>query len=694
MSSPVPEPKKQWQLGGYTQSDVASAFLFDKRALLFAARTTTAAMLALLLGSALGFHDAYWAAVTAWVLAVPGRGMVMSKALYRILGTTAGAAVAFLMLPLSREPALFVAGLSLWCGACAVIASVFRRFQAYAAQMAGFTATIVGVVSWQHPSENPYDMALQRVVLVLVGIVSSTLLAFLFAEKITEKEVQLQARGWASKACLWAAQLVYAPDQHADDAAPNRELWTGLSEFEAFCAYAAVESALNRQRLPAIRRLTATELSLVSSARSLRRFVSMANFPGLEQLPQQLERVAALYLEGADPSAEIALIRDAVGPLSMRATQGEIELAPQLVSDRLRQVADALERIAADLRFVAEPAPLFSFAPPPAVHRDWFVSLGIGVRVMLATFAIGLWWTKFHWPGGAYAFIFTSVACVVFGVQAQPRAGLRRFAFGLCVSVLVFGLWHALPRAIALAPGPTIIAVICCTFVCAVALSRRFAPAMDFNTNFTSLMLGGGHTIVGFKPAVASSLGLMLGIGFAYLAFSIPTMTAAWREQHLHAELLGALRKLAASHGKPKPHRWETKMYDFMSQSAAAGSAAPSARSLRRGLLALDMGLEILRLRTLLPSLLQGGKGSGVLAQDIRGFLSKIVAGMSVEELAPEAHQQAASAFALALADTDQQLRSMMLQTCGAFESIARCSEAWSTTPEKLPRRSVRPPAM
>ena len=48
--------------------------------------------------SLLHVHNAYWAAMPVWVLSQPARGILLERALFRIVGTVIGAAVGSLVL--------------------------------------------------------------------------------------------------------------------------------------------------------------------------------------------------------------------------------------------------------------------------------------------------------------------------------------------------------------------------------------------------------------------------------------------------------------------------------------------------------------------------------------------------------------------------------------------------------------------
>jgi uncharacterized membrane protein YccC len=656
------EPVRPFRIAGYTGADIRDAFQPSRRSCRFALRTTAAAALALLIGTAFGFHEAYWAAVTTWVLAVPGRGMVLSKATYRTVGTIAGAAAALVVLPLTGHPILLVTALSLWVGLCAGVATLFRRFQAYAAQLAGYTATIVAVVALQDPTGPVLNLSLERVSLVLIGIFSSSLLAWLFAKPIVVAELQTQAGSWAAKAALWAADIISHTDDRFEEIAPHQTLWLGLGEFEATCEYAAFESPLFRARLAAIRRLTAAEMSLVSAARSLRRLGVSPELRARLDLPSRLRAAADGFAQGLLPAEAIVRLRASADALIERPEHGVNDRA---IAIRVAEVADRLERIGRDLSFlIEEPVRVTS---PPEIHRDWRFSVSVGVRSWLATLTIGLLWHETNWSGGGFAFIFTAIACTLFGVLPRPATGLKRFALGIAATVVFYLLWHALPGAASISPGITLAAVFLATFAGALGLSNRFVPAMDFNCNFTALMLGAGPSLINFSEAAALGAGLLIGIGVAHAAFRLPPNGASWRAARLETALRKNLRRLADGRWRPRPHRWETRMYDLLSQHALA-EAVPerSTAALRHCLLTLDIGLELLRLRAIADDRATPAPVASILDDALRGSVR--VASLP----AAAAHLQKAEEAVLR-----QSNGAIAEEAAAALRMISGCVSAW-----------------
>lgn len=666
---------RRFHIAGYTWADAVTAFRPDGRALRFAMRTTAAAFLALLIGHLLGFHAAYWSAITAWVLAVPDRGVILPKAFFRTLGTLIGAAAAIAVLPLAGQPMVFVATLSAWVGLCAGVACLLRRFQAYAAQLAGYTATIVAVVALDEPQGHSFDSAIERVALVLIGIGASALLAFLFAEPIDAKRLQREARQWAGRTIRWAAKLISELDPTPAGTTPNRDLWIGLSDFESACEYAAFESSVIRQRLPAIRRLTAAELSLVATARALRRLGALAPLSAMADIRAQLARVVDVVVAGRTPGDEIAALRAAAEVLSATAGNEAPGMVSSAIGERANDLADALERIARDLDFLGGPPSRFAPAPL-AVHADWRASTGVGLRAALATFAIGALWQYLAWAGGSYAFIFTSIACLLFGVQPRPVVGITRFAFGVGCAALVFIAWHAIPGAGSHGPAPTLAVVAILTFLGAIGLANRFIPALDFNANFTGLMLGAGPTLVAFGAALEQSANLAAGIALAYLAFATPVTGPRARENRLNTLFSETLKDLAGSRWRPLPHKWEAVMYDQLNRWALAQVPNRKASTgLRRCLLTLDMGLDLLRLQTFLRSRVRPPP-AGLMAV-INGALDDFARQGITETAAAAMERAATAAMGLAGALSDPAEKRLAVRSAAAMDVIARCCRAW-----------------
>lgn len=138
----------------------------------FCLRSWAAVMLALSVAFWMQIDSPASAGVTVMILAQPLRGQILSKALYRMAGTLAGATVAIGLIALfGQDRIMFLGGVALWLGLCVVLGTLARDFRAYGALLAGYTVAIIGIGCIDRP-EDVFDVAIFRVSAIMIGIVS------------------------------------------------------------------------------------------------------------------------------------------------------------------------------------------------------------------------------------------------------------------------------------------------------------------------------------------------------------------------------------------------------------------------------------------------------------------------------------------------------------------------------------------
>ena len=148
----------------------------------------TAYVLRTLLALSLALYAAYYlqldspasAGTTAIILASPVRGAILSKSVWRFVGTAVGAIFAVVLVALfAQSPVLFVAGVAIWLGLCTTLATLLQYFRSYAAVLAGYTVTLIAF-SVQDDPTRIFDVALGRVSVVSVGIMATAFVSVLF----------------------------------------------------------------------------------------------------------------------------------------------------------------------------------------------------------------------------------------------------------------------------------------------------------------------------------------------------------------------------------------------------------------------------------------------------------------------------------------------------------------------------------
>jgi uncharacterized membrane protein YccC len=140
---------------------------------LFVFKTLAAFYVAGWLAMRLSLPQPSTAMMTTIIVANRQSGMVLAKSFYRGIGTLAGAAAAFLIVGLfPQDRTLFLAALSVWIGACAGGATLYRNFTAYAFVLSGYTAALIAFPVINHPAA-VFDSAVARISEVLLGLLVS-----------------------------------------------------------------------------------------------------------------------------------------------------------------------------------------------------------------------------------------------------------------------------------------------------------------------------------------------------------------------------------------------------------------------------------------------------------------------------------------------------------------------------------------
>src|ERR1700744_6640463 len=90
-------------------------------ALLFGLRLWAAVCLALYVAFWLQLDNAYWAGTTAALVCQPHLGASLRKGWFRMIGTMVGAIVVVLLVAcFPQDRALFLGGVAIWAGVCAL----------------------------------------------------------------------------------------------------------------------------------------------------------------------------------------------------------------------------------------------------------------------------------------------------------------------------------------------------------------------------------------------------------------------------------------------------------------------------------------------------------------------------------------------------------------------------------------------
>jgi len=417
----------------------------DERALLFATRTTGAALLAFTLAQGLDIAHPWWAAMTVWLVAQPTRGLLIERCMARLAGTVVGALAGGILLSFAPSIPIALAALLLWIGLCAGLGSMFRHSRNYGLVLAGYTAAIVVLFALGDVGLSPH-LPFDRVWCTVIGVGCSALASIRIApgHRLTDLNSRLNE---LLKLCL---DRVEAHLRHHEGPPDNGNiLATRIAALDRMVDEAAAGALRERRAALHVRRLSGLLLELVA-------------------LTQQASDVNA----PDDLLIEHSVTRDRLF--------GLIDLAYRSRQVALGDVLDELA-LALDTRGGSVLVDAMREADKASAMR------AVGKPVIALSLAAAIWLTS----GWQYGFIMAMTATLfasLFSSHDQGNQLLAQVLYGSLAGAVagIATRWFLLPHA------GGIVGILCCiapTLLAGAWLMRRASTAkMAIDLNMTFLL--------------------------------------------------------------------------------------------------------------------------------------------------------------------------------------------------------------
>src|ERR1700730_18171443 len=128
------------------------------------------------------------------ILVGPTQGMVLSKAIYRIVGTLFAAVVAIILTSLfPQDRTMLIAVFSVYMGCLVAIATLLRDFRAYGCILAGYTVAIISIADVDTPTAT-FTAMLDRVAVILLAVLVLAFVSAIFATAESARSLQSRLR--------------------------------------------------------------------------------------------------------------------------------------------------------------------------------------------------------------------------------------------------------------------------------------------------------------------------------------------------------------------------------------------------------------------------------------------------------------------------------------------------------------------
>ena len=508
----------------------------DADAMLFSAKCFVAAMLAYYVALRIGLNRPFWAVVTSYIIAQPLAGAVLSKAVFRLIGTVLGATVAVVLVPsFVNDPAVLTLALSLWLGLCIYLAQLDRTPRAYIFLLAGYTASIIGIPSVQAPGAI-FDTAILRVQEITIGILSASLIhGAVFPRTVTSLLLR-RIDAILADAGRWSIDsLAGAREARLD--LERRRLAIDVAELHQLSVHLPFDTERILPRVRTVRALQdalSMQLPLASTIED--RLAELQHCPGgvPEPAAQLVARVRAwIETDAARPDREATaevLIAEAraLEPLAHESKAGLV-WRDMLLLNLLSRTEELVATIrdAHLLRDQIRSPSVRAISPrvPELLRatsrRPLHLDRGLALRAALgtiATIALGCtFWIVTAWKDGGGAVLIAGIACALFGGLDNPRAAIGKMQLGSTIG-LVASIAYAytiLPRvtdfvtlAAVLAPMLLIMGVLMgkpATTAVGVGILIGFPQTVGLYATY----------VPAFGPQFNGAIAQFIGIGFA-----------------------------------------------------------------------------------------------------------------------------------------------------------------------------------
>lgn len=404
----------------------SSLAALDASALKRAFSLALSSWLSFVIASSLGIEHAYWAAMPVWVVAQATRGLVFERALYRLLGTAAGAVLGIIILQLSPT-----AWQPLWMSLvvfCSIgLLNTLSGVRSYMALMSGITVAVVVMPALLY-SEQGVGLAWARIQCTLIGVVVTTLVTGFSTPKSEREKFYQKVRTLAVDAV--EASILLLTDQ-----GPKKwqqmvsQIHLDIAALEAQTVSMAAGSVDGHKRNAYVEALLLSTLETIASAQHLHYQIQRGMVISPEAV-QQLKEVAKCLKTG----------RSFEEPIRRQAADlypGKVSLA------RLRRALGQMTR--AEEALFAEKYPFWRkgvsvrrFEPA----RDWVVArrtaMVAGGAALISSVIV------YFTQNMAFELAATGVCIfsMILGSFSRPQAFFRFVITGACIGAVSAALYR------------------------------------------------------------------------------------------------------------------------------------------------------------------------------------------------------------------------------------------------------------
>lgn len=584
------------------------ALLSDAHALLYSVRSFVAAMLAYYIALAIGLERPSWAIITVYIVSQTSVGASLSRSLYRLAGTVAGAGATVLIVPtFVNTPILCSVILASWISFCLYLSLLERTPRAYAFVLAGYTASLIGFPAVSDPG-TVFNIAIIRLQEITIGIVCAALIhryilptriSGLFNSKLAQT---LQATRQRIADTLAGKSNAQSEPLHL---ALALQFLQGVSHHIPYDFALSVPVRQARKALhDRLARLVIVNGELCD------RLQAIAEMPA--DMQTLLDDVQAWLT--CDDTGKRKKTADALqqrsAQLAQRHAAQALTFEEALRVNFLRYIVELMtllqqcERLS-DAIHHAKSAPIQAedhAAKGYVFHRDALSAARTALGAFVIILGGCLLWIYSAWPDGGTAVSILGVCCTLFGSFDTPAPHIVKYIIGSVWGVLI-SLIYSFALLPPLSDFPVLVAALAPVYLLAGSLQARPPTtfmAMGITLTLPVLCELGARYSGDFADAANTAIALFFATGFAVIGMSLlQTVQADAAINRLLKLCQRDIRRSVNGVFKDDETHWTNLMIDraALLLPRLPRSGPSSARALESLVHFLRIGLCVMRLR-------------------------------------------------------------------------------------------------
>ncbi|WP_226637356.1 FUSC family protein [Novosphingobium profundi] len=426
-------------------------------AAVFSLKCYIASMLATFIAFSIGLERPYWAFLTAYIVSGPFAGAVVSRALFRLIGTFVGASFAiFIVPPLVHSPVLLVSAMTCWLGTCVFLSLLDRKPTSYMFVLSGYTA---GLIVWPivDAPQHIFDVATLRAQEIAIGIICSALIHGVVLPGSVSRALAGKMAGVLKDAEAWSRDtLDINPDPKID--LERRRLAQDITELHQQSVHLPFETTQTAPRVKLVRALEDNLAHLMPLGAAIAdRVASLRANAALPESTAVLMADIRAWID--DLSDDLGVIEETGDALIARCAELEpaidgqsdwLELLHMSLVARLGELVTAhlncrvlkVQYSAPTTRSVSPRIPLLlaDIGERP-LNRDYTGAARAAGGAMLTVVVGSLIWHFSGWSDGGTFLMLASVFPALFGAMDNSIPPVIGFFKGTVLSVIIAGAY-------------------------------------------------------------------------------------------------------------------------------------------------------------------------------------------------------------------------------------------------------------